>query len=445
MIVNCRYGDFSIPEGPDLIGDSLRLYGEWAQIEINTLAHFIGEGDVVVDAGAFIGTHARAFSKLVGSAGEVLAFEPNDVAFKFLEENVSQYTNIIAIPHALGSVEQKRFISSVANGNVGKAPLAIVAHDSQDRPVSVRPLDALGIERVNFIKADVEGMEQSILEGAANTINKSKPAIFVEVNTLEDSVPVIRWAPRADYLTFGIITPAFNLDNFNHVVDNVFGLAKETGLLLISRDGFAASVENIHRLNLPKIETVDDLALLLLHKPQYPYEVLDKSLAAEKLRITYPAPSFDAAQDLLQQRQATIGALHRQLSMMAEESEKAQELSQEQQTTINELKNTQAVMEHARQDACQLARKRQAEIDELTKMNAAVEHARQDAWQLAQERQVEIAELTKMRAAVELARQEAEELARERQETIDALYASTSWRSTALLRYLKRLCIRIFA
>ena len=62
MLVAGRYGSFEIPDEKDLVANSLRLYGEWAQSEIDALANFIQEGSVVVDVGAFIGTHSRAFS-----------------------------------------------------------------------------------------------------------------------------------------------------------------------------------------------------------------------------------------------------------------------------------------------------------------------------------------------------------------------------------------------
>ena len=57
MLINARYGPFYIPNGHDLIAQSLRLYGEWAQLEIDVLANFIQDGDVVADIGSFIGSH----------------------------------------------------------------------------------------------------------------------------------------------------------------------------------------------------------------------------------------------------------------------------------------------------------------------------------------------------------------------------------------------------
>ena len=64
--VRSRYGQFKIIDTDSVISKSLIMYGEWAQNEIDLLAYFIQPGDIVVDAGSFIGTHARVFSNLLG-------------------------------------------------------------------------------------------------------------------------------------------------------------------------------------------------------------------------------------------------------------------------------------------------------------------------------------------------------------------------------------------
>ena len=50
-----------------LYGRSLDLYGEWCEFEIVLMRQVIRLGDVVIDAGANIGTHTVAFANLVGS------------------------------------------------------------------------------------------------------------------------------------------------------------------------------------------------------------------------------------------------------------------------------------------------------------------------------------------------------------------------------------------
>jgi hypothetical protein len=42
-------------------------------------------------------------------------------------------------------------------------------------------IDSLGLANVTFMKIDVEGHEVSVLKGAANTIKRDRPRLFVEV------------------------------------------------------------------------------------------------------------------------------------------------------------------------------------------------------------------------------------------------------------------------
>ncbi|MEW1982502.1 FkbM family methyltransferase, partial [Citricoccus sp. NPDC079358] len=56
---------------------------------------------------------------------------------------------------------------------------------SRQRMTSVHTVDSWchlhGVEEVSFIKADVEGFEPEVLEGAAATIDRSRPSMLLEV------------------------------------------------------------------------------------------------------------------------------------------------------------------------------------------------------------------------------------------------------------------------
>ena len=66
------------------IGRSLDLLGEFCEDEARLHRDVIGEGDVVVDAGANIGSHTVVYGKAVGPAGRVHAFEPQRLVFQVL-------------------------------------------------------------------------------------------------------------------------------------------------------------------------------------------------------------------------------------------------------------------------------------------------------------------------------------------------------------------------
>jgi len=314
MNLNCRYGDLVVHDNNDLIVNSLRLYGEWAQLEIDVLAMFINEGSTIVDAGAFIGTHTRAFSTIVGQRGWVHAFEPNPLIFQFLKNNSNNapIRNVTASPFGLGAKEETRAITNVTDSlNQGSAHLDLKKSNETQQSVVVKPLDVLDLGKVDFIKVDIEGMELELLRGAKDTIKKYRPLIFLEVNSLDQAVGIFEWMRDGNYRTYGLISPAFNPNNFNQVQENIFNLAKECGVLLVPEEKIGEHLETIEHQGLPEIINADDLALLLLHKPQYAYEILQQTAVNLKLGINYPAPSLEILSKTLSDRETQIANFNR--------------------------------------------------------------------------------------------------------------------------------------
>ena len=288
MIINTRYGEMEIPEVDDLIFNSLKLYGEWAQNEIDVLSNFIKEGDYVIDVGAFIGTHSRAFSSLVGPKGKVLVFEPNPIILPFLRTNIekSTYKNIELYPYALGNKKGKARLYIKNNQNLGSASLQNKNYETfkqyndmepTELEVNIITLDELNLNKVDFIKIDAEGFELYVLEGAKKTIEKFKPIIFSEINFMDNGYKILDWALSYNYSIYGVLTDAFNPYNYNKSIENIFGNAKESGLLLIHNETKTIYEEKIKTIKLPKIENLDDLAILLFCKPQYVVEYIDIS------------------------------------------------------------------------------------------------------------------------------------------------------------------------
>ena len=94
------------------------------------------------------------------------------------------------------------------------------------------------------------------------------------------------------YTPYGFLSSAFNPKNFNQNRDNIFGFAKESALVLIPSEIKSDAVLKIINEHLLTISNLDDLVLLLLHKPQYPYEVLALTKLSSALGINYPSPGL---------------------------------------------------------------------------------------------------------------------------------------------------------
>lgn len=294
--MDTRYGEFEIIDSDTVVSRSIKMYGEWAQNELVIMSLFIKEGDAVLDVGGFIGTHARAFSEFVGQSGTVTTFEPRGGVFDVLSRNAnfSKNKNITCIKAAIGdstATLQLPVLNLKKDNNFGAESLNnIKTTTASVEEVPVIPLDSLNIEKVNFIKIDVEGLEINVLKGAKNLIQQNSPIIVAEVNDLEAGSPILNWATLSNYKVFGLAELAFNPENYNLEKINIFGNSKECGLILVPSSK-EAEFDSILKSNLlPLIKTIDDLALLLMHKPQYYEEVLSKGNVAAILGLMFDTP-----------------------------------------------------------------------------------------------------------------------------------------------------------
>lgn len=188
-VKRCKHGVFMLNRNDAFIGKSLDQYGEWCDFEIQLLRRYIAPGDVVIDCGANIGTHAVAFANLVGPAGRVYAYEPQRRNFLMLSGNVALngLDNVFCRQQAAGDVDGQLAMpplpSADTHFNFGGLP----KEGTPDETVPVVRLDSLALSACRLIKVDVEGMEAEVLNGARDLITRCRPLIYVENNSAESS------------------------------------------------------------------------------------------------------------------------------------------------------------------------------------------------------------------------------------------------------------------
>ena len=136
---------------------------------------FIKEGDWVVDAGAYIGTHTVHYLERVGHEGRVLAFEVNPLSFECLSHNCPH-----SILYNMGLSDEAREIGLHFKGN----PAATYCASLRKTQIKscLRTLDSFNLLRLDFYKIDVEGYELKVLNGSRETIERCKPVILLEIN-----------------------------------------------------------------------------------------------------------------------------------------------------------------------------------------------------------------------------------------------------------------------
>jgi len=214
-----RHGQMLAFPGDPFVTRCLEIYGEFSQAEWTLLEQLIKPGMVVVEVGANIGAHTVAMAKAC-RPGVLYAFEPQRRVFQVLCANLAlnDVDNVIARPEACGAepgfavVPPMDYASESNFGGVSLEPAG-----QPGETVRVMPLDELGLTRCNLIKADVEGFELQVLAGAAETIARCRPLLYVENDRAEHRRALIAKVHEMGYRMFWHTPPLAGPGNFNGV------------------------------------------------------------------------------------------------------------------------------------------------------------------------------------------------------------------------------------
>ena len=235
----CRHGIFAYLVNDLFIGKSLDLYGEWTEPELTLLQNFIFPKSVVIDAGAFIGTHTVTFAKMAGYHGFVYAFEPQRIAYNLLCGNVSlnNLLNVKCFNAGLSDLPGKVHVPLLAPSSKQNFGGLNLMGFSEGDMVQITTVDNLNLKACNLIKADVEGMEANILKGGEKTIRKFKPVLYLENNRRETSEKTIKTVFDLGYKCYWHILNYFNPDNFFGHKKNIFkNYPPEANMLCLPTD-----------------------------------------------------------------------------------------------------------------------------------------------------------------------------------------------------------------
>ncbi|HEV8631942.1 MAG TPA: FkbM family methyltransferase [Thermoanaerobaculia bacterium] len=140
---------------------------------------------VVFDVGANFGYYTLQLSRLVGPQGRVHAFEPSPRFRAELSEHLelNGCTNVVVEPVGLSDAPGRRELfrdRDTATFYQQPKPVS----DSTPETVELTSLDLYAatrsLERLDFIKIDVDGEEERLLTGAQATLRRFRPLMLVE-------------------------------------------------------------------------------------------------------------------------------------------------------------------------------------------------------------------------------------------------------------------------
>jgi FkbM family methyltransferase len=152
--------------------------------------NYIKKDWVVIDGGAHIGIHTIKLSKL---ADKVYAFEPMRASYDLLRENIklNGCTNVRLDHRGLSSNKGTSTWAWISKDNISSSGLkdnSIGEHfnrewyptEEEQYEVDLISIDELNLNKVDFIKLDLEGYERKAIDGCKETIKRCRPMLLIE-------------------------------------------------------------------------------------------------------------------------------------------------------------------------------------------------------------------------------------------------------------------------
>lgn len=181
-LMNCQPGD--------LIESKIYLEKVWEEHLAKVMSLYLnGLSGIFIDVGGNIGANTIPLAVKYPHI-EFYCYEPHPDIFARLKSNIklNNLNNVEPSNFAISNVENKttKFFAQKNIDNMGKSSLKLNSDIKDHVEISVPTIkiDSMFVDSVDpilLIKIDTQGTEFQVLESAASTIEKFRPAIFFEL------------------------------------------------------------------------------------------------------------------------------------------------------------------------------------------------------------------------------------------------------------------------
>lgn len=191
-IFQIKNAKFYLPNYPeDCISSSIVSGNDyWDKYALKLIDKYLPQNATILDIGANVGSHTIYWA-LERFANKIYSFEPFKQTFDILSKNIelnNLKSKVVLSDKGLSNQICKAKVKTFTPFNVGGTSFA----KDKKGDFEFVPLDILKIpEKIDLIKIDVEGHEIETLEGAKETIYKSKPVIVIESFNKKEKVDEI--------------------------------------------------------------------------------------------------------------------------------------------------------------------------------------------------------------------------------------------------------------
>ena len=230
--------------------------GDYDTAAIRSVMRLLNPDSIVFDVGANIGFWSVPLARGLTQGGRLHCFEPVPGNFERLTENVRQNSlDRVVRVHQLGLSNRNSSAQiSLRDGfgtQTGNAAIVIEEEDLKFVCVEIVLcaldviFDSLGEERIDFIKADIEGHEDRFLSGASNVIRRFRPILYLEINEpyyhrrgLNPTDIFERWLNANSYQPALRSKTGWQLESIRKrraVIDNAFFFPQEIAISSIAK------------------------------------------------------------------------------------------------------------------------------------------------------------------------------------------------------------------
>lgn len=146
----------------------------------------LDQNSIYCDIGSWIGPTAIYASKL---CKKVYCFEPDDIAFQYLEQNIQMNTLNNVIPYKLAvGVNNGQIKIASHGGNLGDSMTSMVNVDQYETAVYAESIkwqtwiDKYQPEKIDFLKMDIEGGEFEVIPTMIDYFINQKPILSLSTH-----------------------------------------------------------------------------------------------------------------------------------------------------------------------------------------------------------------------------------------------------------------------
>jgi FkbM family methyltransferase len=237
-----RMGSLFLPDGPRFeykCEDPSSWTDQLSQYAVDTKEFWLlyyqpKEGDVIVDLGAGRGENTFTFSKAVGRTGRVIAIEAHPLSYTILKNfcALNHLTNVTALQVALMDKPGKVRIVESESSWTGNTVQYGKSSSYKVRAATLDDLsEELSLERIDFLKMNIEGAERYALPGAQAVMPRIKQICVACHDFRADLGHGERFRTRAfvgGFLReYGFTLTSRPDDSRDYVRDHIFGLTSD--------------------------------------------------------------------------------------------------------------------------------------------------------------------------------------------------------------------------